>query len=68
MSLIVGVVLMWLNIRPLDVFTILSDLAARAWALGLDGVREFGTYIVAGGAIVVPLWLLSRLLSYRSPR
>ena len=67
-SLLVGVLLMWLNIRPLDVFRILSDLANRLWALGLDGVREFGTYIVAGGAIVVPLWLLSRVLSYRGPR
>ncbi len=67
-SLLVGVLFMWLNIRPLDVLTILSDLFARAWALGLDGVREFGTYIVAGGAIVVPLWLLGRVLSYRSPR
>ena len=67
-SLLVGVVLMWLNIRPLDVFAILSDLVARVWALGLDGVREFGTYIVAGGAIVVPLWLLSRVLSFRPPR
>ncbi len=67
-SLLVGVLLMWLNIRPLDVFRIVSDLAERVWALGIDGVREFGTYIVAGGAIVVPLWLLGRLLSYRSPR
>ena len=67
-SLLVGVLLMWLNIRPLDVFRILSDLGERLWALGLDGLREFGTYIVAGGAIVVPLWLLSRVLSYRGPR
>ena len=67
-SLLVGVLLMWLNIRPFDVFGILSDLVARVWALGLDGLREFGSYIVAGAAIVLPLWLLGRVLSYRPPR
>ncbi len=66
-SLLVGVLLMWLNVRPFDVLGILSDLAVRVWALGIDGLREFGSYIVAGAAIVVPLWLLSRVLSYRPP-
>ena len=64
-SLIVGALLMWLNIRPVDVFRMLEDLADRLWALGFASFREFGTYIAAGAAIVIPVWLVLRLLSYR---
>jgi hypothetical protein len=67
-SLIVGAVLMWLNIRPADVFHMLSNLIDRLWYVGFDAIREFGTYIVAGAAIVLPVWLIARILSYRSPR
>ena len=67
-SLIVGALLMWLNIRPADVFTMLSSLVNRLWYLGFDAIREFGTYIVAGAAIVLPVWLILRILSYRAPR
>jgi hypothetical protein len=64
-SLIVGALLMWLNIRPVDVFRELSDLFDRLWALGFRSIRDFGNYILAGAAIVVPVWLVLRLLSFR---
>lgn len=67
-SLLVGALLMWLNIRPADVFRMLSNLVDRLWYLGFDAIREFGTYIVAGAAIVLPVWLILRILSYRAPR
>jgi hypothetical protein len=67
-SLIVGALLMWLNIRPADVFRMLSNLVDRLWSLSFDAIREFGTYIVAGAAIVLPVWLILRILSYRAPR
>ena len=63
--LVVGALLMWLNIRPADVYRELSDLADRLWALGFQSVRDFGAYIVAGAIIVVPVWLVLRLFSYR---
>ncbi len=64
-SLVVGALLMWLDIRPVDVYRELSDLGARLWALGFRSVRDFGAYIVAGAIIVVPVWLVLRLFSYR---
>ena len=64
-SLIVGALLMWLDIRPADVFRELSDLAGRLWSLGFRSMEDFGTYIVAGAAIVVPVWLVLRLFSFR---
>ena len=56
---------MWLDIRPAEVFEQLTDLADRLWALGFRSIRDLGDYIVAGAAIVVPVWLILRLLSFR---
>jgi hypothetical protein len=65
-SLIVGVILMWLNLHPIDVFRAVQHFADRMWALGFDAVRDFADYILAGAIIVVPVWLVLRLLSMRS--
>ena len=64
-SILVGALLMWLGIRPADVFEQLTDLTDRLWALGFRSLRDLGDYIVAGAAIVIPVWLILRLLSYR---
>jgi Family of unknown function (DUF6460) len=67
-SLIVGAFLMWLDIRPLDIFRALKDLADHIWALGFDAIREIADYILAGAVIVVPVWLVLRLLNMRNTR
>ncbi len=64
-SLLVGALLMWLDIRPFDIFNGLVRFAHRIWALGFDAIREIGDYVLAGAVIVVPLWFVSRLLSAR---
>jgi hypothetical protein len=67
-SLIVGAFLMWLDIRPWDVFLGLKQLVDRIWGLGFDAIREIADYIVAGAAIVVPVWLVLRLMNMRNAR
>ncbi len=67
-SLIVGVLLMWLDIRPADLVQGVIRFVQRVWSLGFDALREMGDYIIAGAMIVVPLWLLARLLNWRGPR
>ena len=64
-SLLVGALLMWLDIRPAEVFQQLTDVLDRLWALGFRSIRDMGDYLVAGAIIVVPVWLILRLLSYR---
>ena len=64
-SILVGALLMWLDIRPAEVFEQLAEVARRLWALGFQSIRDLGNYIVAGAAIVVPLWRILRLLSWR---
>jgi hypothetical protein len=68
LSLITGAILVWLDIRPAEIFRLVSAFAHHLYDLGFDAVREFGTYIGAGAAIVVPLWLILRILSYRPAR
>jgi len=66
-SLIVGALMMWLDIRPFDIFRALTRLIDRLWSLGFDAIREAGAYILAGAMIVVPIWFVSRLLTMRGP-
>jgi hypothetical protein len=67
-SLIVGAFLMWFDIRPWDVFLGLKQLADRIWNLGFDAIREVADYILAGAVIVVPVWLVLRLMNMRNGR
>ena len=60
-SFLVGAVMVWLDWRPADVFAWFGSLFERVWALGLDSFE----YVALGAAIVVPLFLLVRLLSWR---
>ncbi|HUI22244.1 MAG TPA: DUF6460 domain-containing protein [Methylocella sp.] len=67
-SLIVGAFLMWLDIRPMDVFRAINDLVDRIWSLGFDAIRVVADYILAGAVIVVPVWFVLRLMNMRSGR
>ncbi len=64
-SMIVGALLMWLDIRPLDIFRAMDRLIQRLWNLGFDAIREIIEYVLAGAVIVVPIWLIARLLGQR---
>ena len=63
-SMVVGALLMWLHISPADVLAGLADLLQQLYALGFRSLRDFGTYLAAGAAIVLPVWFVIRLLSF----
>jgi hypothetical protein len=67
-SLIVGALFMWLDIRPIDIWRGLTDLIDRISRLGFDAVREVFNYVLVGAAIVVPVWLVLRLMNMRGER
>lgn len=67
-SLIVGAFLMWLDIRPSDIFRGIVQFINRIWSLGFDALREAADYVLAGAAIVIPVWLVLRLLNMRNDR
>jgi hypothetical protein len=67
-SMLVGALLVWLDISPFQIFDNLRRLVDYVWSLGFDAVREIGRYVAAGAIIVVPIWLILRLMSFRAPR
>jgi hypothetical protein len=67
-SLIVGAFLMWLDIRPEDIFRGILQMADHIRRLGFAAVREVANYIFAGAVIVLPIWLVLRLMNMRNGR
>lgn len=64
-SLIVGAMLMWLDIRPIDIIYGVQRFFLRLWNMGFDAIQDVLQYVIAGAVIVVPIWLVMRLLSVR---
>ncbi|MDB5641561.1 MAG: uncharacterized protein JWN07_878 [Hyphomicrobiales bacterium] len=64
-SLIVGALLVWLDIRPADIIYGVERFFRRLWDMGFDAIRDVAQYIVAGAIIVVPIWLIMRLMAVR---
>jgi Family of unknown function (DUF6460) len=67
-SLIVGAFFMWLDIKPEDIFRGILEIVDRVRRLGFAAVREVANYIFAGAVIVVPIWLVLRLMNMRNGR
>ena len=62
-SLVVGALLMWLELRPMDVLRGVQAFFDRIYQLGFGAVRELASYVLAGAVFVVPAWLVLRLLN-----
>jgi len=65
-SLVVGLVLTWLDVEPTEL--VARSRAAAAWAYGqlsgltgdlVDSAGDLVGYVLVGAVIVVPVWLLS---------
>lgn len=61
-SIIVGFVLSWLEISPVDLFDILRDLGDWIYERGFETAEWLLPYFLIGAAVVVPVWLIYRLL------
>ncbi|MGD9658040.1 MAG: DUF6460 domain-containing protein [Methylocystis sp.] len=62
-SLVVGALLMWLELRPIDIFRGVQAFFDRIYQLGFGAVRELVSYVLAGAVFVVPAWLILRLVN-----
>ena len=64
-SLLVGWVLRWLDVTPREIADRAFGLAEDVLNMGIDGIARFGDTILLGAAVVVPVFLLMRVLNYR---
>jgi hypothetical protein len=64
-SFLVGVVLSAVGWSPFDVLQWFQNTLRRIWYMGFATVDRFMGYLLLGAAIVIPAFVILRLLSYR---
>jgi hypothetical protein len=62
LSILIGVILEVLGLDPWNIIQSLRTLLQRIWDMGFDAIRWLWRYLVLGAAIVVPIWLIMRLM------
>jgi hypothetical protein len=63
LSLVVGVVLAALGVEPYDIVASAMRFANRIWGMGFDAIDRVWRYFLLGAVVVVPVWLVLRLLN-----
>jgi hypothetical protein len=66
LSILVGVILKVLGLDPLHLLRSLEDLIREVWNMGFDALVWLWRYFLLGALIVVPIWLVLRLM--RAPQ
>jgi hypothetical protein len=64
-SLVVGVVMSAFHWTPYDIFYGIRDFFLRLWNMGFSAIAGFVDYFILGAAVVIPAFILLRILSYR---
>ncbi|MCO5160449.1 MAG: DUF6460 domain-containing protein [Mesorhizobium sp.] len=64
-SFIVGMIMASLGLSPWDILIGVRDFFVRLWNMGFAAIDQFLGYILLGAAVVVPVWFVLRLLSFR---
>ncbi len=64
-SFVVGIVMSTLGLTPMELWYKLQDFVVRLYNLGFDAIWRIAKYFVWGAVVVVPIFLLSRLLKMR---
>src|SRR5712691_9991773 len=62
LSILIGVILEVLGLDPWNIIESLKSLVLRIWDMGFDVVRWLWRYLQLGAAVVVPIWLIVRLV------
>ena len=62
LSFVVGLVLSTLNIRPLQVFSWAERILVGIYEMGFSAIEQAAGYLVIGAIVVVPIFLLTRLV------
>jgi len=63
LSIVVGVILSWLSWSPADIIDWVVSLFDWLWVSVFGSLERAVDYFILGAAIVVPIFLISRLLT-----
>jgi Domain of unknown function (DUF6460) len=62
-SILVGVILSVLGLDPFDIVHSIQRLIHDIWNMGWRAVRYLWRYFLLGAVIVIPIWLIVRLVN-----
>jgi len=62
-SILVGVILSALGLDPFDIMRSIERLVRTIWDMGFDAFRWLWRYFLLGAVIVIPIWLVMRLVN-----
>jgi hypothetical protein len=62
-SVLVGVILSALGLDPFDIVHSIERLIRSIWNLGFDAFRWLWRYLLLGAVVVVPIWIVMRLVN-----
>ena len=63
LSVLVGVVLSAFGFDPLNIIESVRRLFVNIWNLGFDAVTWVWRYFLLGAVIVIPIWLITRVMN-----
>ncbi|WEX77913.1 DUF6460 domain-containing protein [Sinorhizobium numidicum] len=64
-SILVGFVMTVFDWYPVDVYFAVRNFLLDLWHTGFAALGRVGDYLLLGAAIVIPIFLILRVLSYR---
>ena len=64
LSFVVGLVLWVLGIDPIELWRDFGHTIREAWTKVVDFIDWAGQYAILGAIVVLPIWIIYRLLMY----
>ena len=64
-SVVVGVILAALGVDPMNILTSLERLVRSLFNFSFEAVERLWRYFLLGAVVVIPLWLILRVLGRR---
>jgi hypothetical protein len=62
-SILVGVVLSVLGLDPWNIIDSVERLIRHIWNMGFDAVRWLWRYFLLGAVLVIPIWVVLRVIN-----
>lgn len=67
-SIVVGILLAFFGIQPIDLWRDFIDTVGRIWQMGFSAIDWSVRYVLLGAVVVLPIWLAVRLWTYLTTR
>ena len=66
LCVLVGIILSALGFDPSNIVGSIRRMAESIWNMGFDAVRWLWSYFLLGAVLVIPIWLILRIV--RAPK